>query len=123
MATVQKTDSGGSGSSDKGGKKVKVAANEQSLVIDHPSIDCSGRFAVDHLLRESGYIIWSRKGKEIPSWVHKRDQYSSKRKIYTQSQVLSMLPDVLLEDAKYAEELYMDAKFGKISSDLDDGCA
>lgn len=119
MATAQVNPQGGNES--KGGKKNKVAANEQTLIPTHPSIDCSGRFAIDKLIRDSGYLIWQRKGTQEPTWVHKRDQYSSNRKIYQQSEVLNMLPDALLEDAKFAEELYLDGKYGDVKKKgLDD---
>lgn len=71
----------------------------------HPSIDSSGRFAVDQLLRRvgnfriwrrpsKGEAIWFKDGKEIP-----------------QSKALRTISKSLVQDAQYAQTLYLEVKY------------
>jgi hypothetical protein len=73
-----------------------------------PSLDCSCRFALDKLLRDNGFIIHRRSRYRKESiWLHVK-----KKKFYSQHIALRMLPKDKVEDAKYAEALYLEEKYG-----------
>jgi hypothetical protein len=88
-------------------------AHEQTIIPEHPSIDTSGRFATDQLLRSLRYTIHSRKKGQEPYWIKRGAGHSPEigAKPMKQSEVLKRLPKGILEDAKYAEDLYLDGKY------------
>ncbi len=67
---------------------------------EHPSLDKTGRFPLDALLRSYGYEIYGRNGKKEAVW---RNIATKER--FLQSRALAMLPDSKVQDAIYLEEL------------------
>lgn len=67
---------------------------------DHPSIDRSDRFAVDALIRASGYQIFRRNKGQTIFWI-------KKGKIYSEQQVLKQLDQERLWGAQHREYLYL----------------
>lgn len=70
----------------------------------HPSVDTSGRFALDYLLRRYGWRIWRRRGRREAVW---RDLHGDE---LGQNAILKLLPASQVQDAQYAEELYYRGK-------------
>lgn len=71
----------------------------------HPSVDTSGRFAVDQLLRRIGkFHIWRRPSKGEAIWLKDGKEIS-------QSKALKTISKSLVQDAQYAQTLYLEAKY------------
>lgn len=85
----------------------KLAPTEEALTYQPPSLDESCRFAVDKLLRDHGFTIWSRPTKKERETVWRDTQ----GKLYRQSVALRTLPPGRVDDAKYVENLYLEEKF------------
>lgn len=69
------------------------------------TLDTSGRFAVDKLLRDNGFVIVARPRKGEAIW------RGPDGKELPYSKVLKRLNRNLVEDAKYAQTLYLETKY------------
>ena len=69
------------------------------------TLDTSGRFAVDKLLREHGFVIVARPRKGEAIW------RGPDGKVLPYSKALKKLNRNAVEDAKYAQTLYLEAKY------------
>lgn len=64
--------------------------------------DNSGRFAVDHLLRNHGYCIYRRCGKGEPIWLRQGVQYQQREALLRIAKF--QVSDALWKDEQYWEE-------------------
>ena len=69
------------------------------------TFDGSGRFAIDKLLRDNGFVIAYRPRKGEDLW------RSPQGDILPLSRALRKLSKVDVEDAKYAQALYLESKY------------
>ena len=72
---------------------------------DFNTFDSSGRFAIDKLLRDNGFVIAYRPRKGEDLWE------SPQGDILPLSKALRRLKKVDVEDAKYAQALYLEDKY------------
>ncbi len=103
--------------SDDSDKYTTPASKNKTLhsYLDHPSVDTTCRFAVDRLIRSLGFLIQSRPRKGATIWLG-----PDKRK-YSHQEVLKKLTKsskTLLEDAKYAEVLYLSMRYPEPDPEL-----
>lgn len=110
FSNFQKSKGAGSGGEGEKPEGSKLASSKLQAYLDHPSVDTSCRFAVDRLFRMLGYRIHSRPKKGETSWL------GLDRRVYTRSSILKRLGKnssfkSLLQDAEYAEELYLDTRY------------
>jgi hypothetical protein len=74
-------------------KKIKPVTE-----LDHPSQDRTNRFEVDALLRQHGYKIFARFGRDV--W------WELGGRIYLEEAALDTIDQYMLADAEYIEHLY-----------------
>ncbi len=79
---------------------VKALAKYDDTDYEHPSLDKTGRFPLDALLRSFGYEIFGRDGKREAVWRNKIT-----REYFLQSRALALIPDSKVQDAIYEQEL------------------
>ncbi len=72
---------------------------KQKAVEVHPSVDHSGRFAIDALLRSKGFHIAHRRSGRPAIWV-------LRGKYFSQDDALKQCDFHDVQDALYLEELY-----------------
>lgn len=80
--------------------------NEHLIHYQHPSIDTTGRFAIDDLLRKNGFKIAHRASGQEPIWSRWGEELS-------QSEALQSLKWDQVQQAQKTEKAYFDQFFSK----------
>lgn len=84
--------------------------------------DWEGRFAIDQLLRKSGFEIASREGRKMALWYRRYMDVNGKpcfyeldrkgeRRLYTQRDALNQLSQVDVDQAAARHRRYLEAKY------------
>lgn len=80
--------------------------NGHHIDHEHPSIDTTGRFAIDDLLRKHGFRIAYRKKGQMPIWSRYREEL-------TQDEALQSLKWEDVKQAQKTEDAYFSQFFTK----------
>lgn len=83
------------------------AVSDDSEASLRHTLGCDCRFALDHLLRQVGHFrIWRRPARGEAIWL------SQTGREVAESVALRSLRATAVDDARYAQELYLNIKYG-----------